>query len=133
MEQPQQDPEVVQKREYRNTIGSIVTGGIFRAALILVAALFLYDYFKWVDYAFWWSATAISLYAFVFHPMQIQYRLYKEETETVVTNSLCAKCKHFEPTGVLCSILDEHVTEDYLPCEGQSWEPKSFEMDEDAD
>ncbi len=121
------------RREYRNTIGSIVAGGIFRAAFIVLLALLLYDYFKWVDYVLWWSVTAVSLYAFVLHPIQIQYRLFQEETREVSTATLCAKCKHFEPTGVMCSILDEHVTEDYIPCGGDRWEPKSFDIDDDED
>ena len=126
----EQDYDIVRrqpKKDYKNTIGSIITWGIIRAAIVILASLFLYEQFKWIDYTLWWLVTAASIYGFVFHPMTIQYRMYKEETQRVVSNSLCAKCKHFEKTGVLCSVLDEHVTEDYVPCEGELWEPISFE------
>jgi hypothetical protein len=112
------------RNPYRNTIGSIVSWAIFRTALVMFIAMFVYEYVHRIDYVVWWSITLISLYAFVVHPIQIQYELYKKETKTVVTGTLCASCRHFEPTGVLCSILDEHVTENYVPCEGLSWEPK---------
>jgi len=111
-------------RQYRHTIGSIVAWAIFRLALVMIGALLLYEYVRWIDYSLWWAVTAISLYAFVGHPIQIQYRIYKEETRRVVTETLCASCRFFEVTGVLCSKLDEHVSEDSIPCEGELWEPK---------
>jgi len=123
-------PPAAPKKEYRNTIGSIVAWAIFRTALVMVAAMALYEYARWIDYNLWWGLTIISLYAVVIHPLQIQYRLYKEETEKVMTGTLCASCKYFERTGVMCTKLDEHVTEEYIPCEGQMWEPQS-PMDDD--
>ena len=118
------------KREYTNTIGSIITWALIRAAGVIVVTMVLYEHMKWLNYSLWWMVTIASSYGFVIHPMTIQYRVYKEETRNVVTNTLCAKCKHFEPTGVLCSVLDEHVTEEYIPCEGELWEPISFEDEE---
>lgn len=43
---------------------------------------------------------------------------------------LCSTCRYFESIGVMCSKLDEYVTEDVVPCEGELWEPKGFD-DED--
>lgn len=113
------------KPVYRNTVGSIVTWALLRAALVIVAALLLYEYVRWIDYSLWWGVTAVSLYAFVVHPIQVQYRLYREETQKVISGTLCASCRHFEETGVLCAKLDEHVSEEYIPCEGELWEPRS--------
>jgi membrane protein YdbS with pleckstrin-like domain len=110
--------------QYRNTIGSIVSWAIFRAAGVIIAAYIISEYVRWLDYSTWWVLTLVVLYAVVLHPMQIQYRIYKEETARVMDGTLCSTCRHFEPTGVLCSKLDEHVTEDSIPCEGQLWEPK---------
>ena len=118
---------------YRNTVGSIVTWAIFRTALVLAGALLLYEYVRWIDYSMWWMITAISFYAFVVHPITIQYRLYKEETSRVLTGTLCSSCKYFEETGVLCSKLDEHVTEEYIPCNGELWEPRSSIRNDDDD
>ncbi len=116
-----------QTHAYRNTIGSIVSWAILRTAILIVLSLLAYEYVGWVDYGLWWSVTAIAFYAVVLHPMQIQYRLFKEETRRVMDGTLCSTCKYFEETGVLCSRLDEHVTEDVIPCEGELWEPKSVE------
>ena len=111
---------------YRNTIGSIVSWALFRMALVIFVALVVYEYVYRIDYVVWWTLTLLSLYA-------IQYQLYKQETQNVINGTLCSSCRHFEPTGVLCSILDEHVTENDVPCEGLRWEPKSIEdkMSED--
>jgi hypothetical protein len=119
---------------YRNTLGSIVLWTILRTAGVIAGAWILFDLMTInnAGYALWWAITGLSLYAVVFHPTQIQYLHYREETKNVMTGTLCASCKHFEPTGVLCSRLDEHVSEDYLPCEGQLWEPTGvFPGDDD--
>ena len=118
---------------YRNTIGSIVSWAIFRTAIVIVVSLLLYEYVHWVDYTLWWGVTAISIYAVVLHPMQIQYRIYKEETSRVVRGTLCSSCRYFEETGVLCSKLDEHVSEEYVPCGGELWEPRGALPGDDDD
>jgi membrane protein YdbS with pleckstrin-like domain len=109
---------------YTNTIGSIVSWAIFRAAGVIVAAYIVSEYVSWLDYSTWWLLTLVMFYAVVLHPMQIQYRIYREETAKVMDGTLCSTCRHFEPTGVLCAKLDEHVSEDNIPCEGELWEPK---------
>jgi hypothetical protein len=110
---------------YRNTLGSIVLWTLLRTAAVIISAWLTYDLFNVgnMGYALWWTVTALALYAVVFHPTQIQYLHYREETRRVSTDTLCASCKYFEPTGVMCSKLDEHVSELYLPCGGESWEP----------
>jgi hypothetical protein len=127
MESPGEEQPAQPRKEYSNTVGSIVGWAIFRAAVFIAVSLFLFDYLRWSNYGLWWMLTFALLYPIVFHPAQVQYRLYKEETRNVVSGTLCSSCKYFEPTGVLCSKLDEHVTEDYIPCEGEQWEPKSFD------
>lgn len=117
------------KREYQNTIGSIIGWAILRAGAYIAVSLFLFDYLRWSNYGLWWMLTFALFYPIVLHPAQVQYRLYKEETKNVLTGTLCSSCTYFEPTGVMCSKLDEHVTEDYIPCDGESWEPRSFEDD----
>ncbi|PLX32633.1 MAG: hypothetical protein C0600_01905 [Ignavibacteria bacterium] len=112
------------EERYRNTIGSIVSWGIFRAAIVMLLSWVVGDLVGWLDYGTWWMLTVLIFYAAVLHPMQVQYRLYKEETAQVMEGTLCSSCRYFEPTGVLCSKLDEHVSEDDIPCEGELWEPK---------
>ncbi len=120
---------------YRNTMGSIVLWTLLRLGAVIVGAWILYDVMAVnnTSYALWWAVTGLALYAVVFHPTQIQYLHYREETRTVVSGTLCSSCKYFESTGVLCSKLDEHVTEDYLPCEGQLWEPRGAWPGDDED
>lgn len=112
------------KRTYRYTVGSIVTWAIFRAAAVIGIMMLVSEYVRWLDYGTWWGATLLLLYAVVLHPMQIQYRIYKDETKNVMEGTLCSTCRYFEPTGVMCSKLDEHVSEDHIPCNGELWEPK---------
>lgn len=112
------------KRTYRYTVGSIVTWAIFRAAAVIGIMLLVSEYVRWLDYGTWWGATLLLFYAVVLHPMQIQYRIYKDETKNVMEGTLCSTCRYFEPTGVMCSKLDEHVSEDHIPCDGELWEPK---------
>ena len=118
-----------EKKEYRNTIGSIVSWAIFRALLVILVSLLVYDYIRWLDYGLWWTVTAVALFAIVIHPMQVQYRLFREETRRVMDGTLCSSCSYFEETGVMCSKLDEHVTEDSVPCAGELWEPRQFDDD----
>jgi hypothetical protein len=119
------------KRMYRNTLGSIVSWAIFRAAAVIFGAWLLNEYAPWLDYGVWWGVTLISIYAIVIHPITIQYHLYKQDTSNVVSGTLCSTCRHFEKGSVLCLKLDEHVSEDDIPCEGELWEPKGFDDDGD--
>lgn len=116
----------------RHTLGSILTWAIIRAAAVILVALLLYEYINyWIRYDLWWMITIAAVLAFVIYPAQIQYRIYKEETREIITNTLCASCRHFDAGAVMCLKHDEHVTESYLPCEGIDWEPFSAEERED--
>ncbi len=108
---------------YRYTMGNIITWGILRLIVVMLGAMFILEVIPSIHYGIWWSLTAISLYAFVVHPAQVQYQLYRDDTRVVRTESLCASCRHFDPGGVLCSKLDEHVTETVIPCNAELWEP----------
>jgi hypothetical protein len=124
---PQREPR------YRNTIGSIVSWAIIRAAIVIAIAWALYEFMSWKDYGIWWMVTAMAMYAIVVHPITVQYRLYREETRAVIDGTLCSSCRYFEETGVLCTKLDRHVSADVIPCEGELWEPRSRGPAEDWD
>lgn len=111
----------------RHTLGSIITWALVRTVVVIFLALWLHDYVRWLQYEVWWGIVVATIVAAVIYPAQIQYRIYREETHEVVTNTLCSSCRHFEPTAVMCSRYDEHVTEGYLPCDGMDWEPLSVE------
>lgn len=67
----------------------------------------------------------MSIYGIVLHPAYIQYRFFLEENKEILNNTLCATCAHFDETAVICLKYDKHPTVNYLPCEGNEWEPKN--------
>lgn len=105
-------------------MGSIIFWGIIRLALTIAGIWILYYY---MDYSLWWAFGIVALYGIVLHPAIIQYRLFEEENKEVIDFTLCSTCKHFDKSAVLCLKLDEHPTKKYLPCDGEAWEPKSYE------
>jgi hypothetical protein len=106
------------------TTGSIVWGVILRASIIIFLSFFLLEWF--VSYKMWWVAL-FAVWLGAAYPAYRQYQVFKKRVQEVEDETLCGKCKHFDPTSQLCRIYDEHVTATYIPCEGLSWEPKNFE------
>lgn len=102
-------------------MGEIVYKTILRFGLILIALWFGKDLF---GDKFFWIISLLSIYFFVFHPAYIAYKTFIEENKSVITNSLCSTCKHFDESAVLCTKYDKHPTENFIPCEGSAWEPK---------
>lgn len=68
--------------------------------------------------------TIFGIYGIVIYPAIVKYRHFQENNKPIITSTLCSTCRYFEKTAVLCTRLDEHPTEQYLPCEGLGWEPK---------
>lgn len=108
------------------TTGSIIFGAIIRSALIILPTFFVVEYFELRG--FWW-VTAFFVWLFAAYPAYRQYSKYNERMALFEEETLCGKCKHFEASGQLCRILDEHVTRNNVPCEGLSWEPKHFDTE----
>ena len=115
---------------YPHTLGSIIFWALIRGALLMVVSLWLHDYARWIDYGVWWMVTVGAIGVVVGYPAQLQYRAYVERSKRVISGTLCSTCKHFEPGAVMCSILDEHVSENVIPCEGLQWEPMPAEGSE---
>lgn len=108
------------------TTGSIIFGALVRTAIVVLAAFFAVEYFDMRGY--WWI-TAFFVWLFAAYPAYRQYSRFNSDIDTFQEDTLCGKCKHFEPSGQLCRILDEHVTRNHIPCEGLSWEPKNFDVE----
>lgn len=104
------------------TFGTIVYWGIVRLAITITILWVLFFY---IDYGTWWMIGIVSIYIIVIHPIIIQYNLYREQNKKIIESTLCSSCAYFDETAVLCTKLDEHPRENYLPCEGEYWEPKS--------
>lgn len=107
-------------------VGSIVWGVILRSTIIVALSFLFIQYFRGNSY--WWIVLFIFWFAAIY-PGWKQYQNYNVKIKDIEENTLCGKCKYFEPTGQFCKIYDEHVTKDYIPCDGLDWEPKSFEDD----
>jgi len=102
-------------------MGGIIYWAIIRIAILLPLLWISTDY---IEYKYWWMMVSISIYGIIIHPAVVQYKLFKEENEEIITNTLCSSCKHFDKTAVLCMKYDKHPTEEIIPCEGADWEPK---------
>lgn len=101
-------------------MGRIIFWGLIRIAFLIPVLWVATD---WLDYKFWWIVAAMSVYGVIFHPAIIQYKIFHEENKNVLEDTICAQCKHFDKSAVLCIKYDEHPTENYVPCDGVDWEP----------
>jgi glucan phosphoethanolaminetransferase (alkaline phosphatase superfamily) len=111
------------------TFGSIVWGVLLRSFIVISAILLILDYLHY-DVNVW--VIIFALWLLVAYPAYKQYTKFNQRMKKFKEETLCGSCKYFNRDAQLCSIYDEHVSEDYIPCEGESWEPRIFE-DEDDD
>ncbi|HYF02251.1 MAG TPA: hypothetical protein VEC36_02660 [Patescibacteria group bacterium] len=117
-------PHVPLPEDPRNpkvTTGSVIFGAIIRTALIITIAFFIKERF---DVEHIWILTMFAIWGIGIFPAYKQYQSFHEKVEDLQQTTLCGSCKYFETSGQLCNLLDEHVSEHYLPCEGQGWEPR---------
>lgn len=102
-------------------MGEIIYKTLIRLAITILALWFLKDNF---DEKYFWLISLLAIYFFTFHPTYLAYRKFTEENQAILTDTLCASCKHFDESAVLCIKYDKHPTENFIPCEGSDWEPK---------
>ncbi len=107
-----------------NTTGSILFGAMIRFVFIIIITWMAVEYFGAFDY---WMASILIVVGFVFYPAYRQYVLFNQRIDTLEKSTLCGQCKHFDPTGQLCKLYDEHVTLTHIPCNGEDWEPLTYE------
>ncbi len=103
-------------------MGEIVWYSILRLGLTIILLWLTFDY--WGEKYFALIAF-LSIFFFVIYPAIRAYKIFIEKNKQVVENSLCTTCRHFDPSAVLCMKYDKHPNENFLPCEGNDWEPKS--------
>lgn len=103
------------------TTGSIVWGVILRSSIVIIATLFLAQYYDHNQY--WWYAFFV-IWFFVGFPAYRQYEKFNERIKILEEETLCGKCRHFNEGAQTCQIFDVHVSKNHVPCEGMSWEPK---------
>lgn len=108
-------------------MGGIIFWGIVRTAILIPTLWLLYNV---VEYRYWWWLVILSIYGVIIYPATIQYRLFQEENEELINNSLCSSCRYFDKSAVICLKYDKHPTLKYLPCEGLDWELKDIDYEE---
>jgi len=106
------------------TVGTIVYGTILRISAIIVLTWIINEYYGRTETV--WTISMLLLWGIGVYPAFQSYKKFLKNVSIIKSNTLCGSCKHFNETNQLCSILDEHVSETYVPCEGLSWEPHSY-------
>ncbi len=107
------------------TTGSVVWGVILRSAIIITASFLFVNPLYIRQY--WWIIL-FALWGLVFYPAYRQYQSYNKRIKTLEDETLCGSCKHFDSTGQMCRLYDQHISRNHIPCEGLDWEPKNFEL-----
>jgi hypothetical protein len=103
-------------------LGEIVFWTIVRTA-VTIPGLWILRFH--IDEKLWWMISIAAIYVLIIHPAFVGYRWFEERNKNVINATLCSSCKHFNASAVLCMKYDKHPTENYIPCEGEEWEPKS--------
>jgi len=101
------------------TSGSILWGILLRSAVMIIIIIVLVLAFNKRDLA--WFGVFIFWFGVVY-PAYKQYTAFNKRLSVLEEETLCGKCKHFVKESQLCSILDEHISKDNIPCDGSSWE-----------
>ncbi|HAW08085.1 MAG: hypothetical protein ABFD61_03785 [Chloroherpetonaceae bacterium] len=104
------------------TTGSIVLGAIVRTAIIMVLALALNNVF---DFRTHWVIILLLIWFIVAYPAYKKYQRFSDLEDKFSESIICGSCIHFDKSAQLCTMYDQHVSEDFIPCDGLDWEPKS--------
>lgn len=107
------------------TTGSVVWGVLLRSAILIVASFVILDRFQLREY--WWMLL-FAMWFLVFYPAYRQYQMYNKRIKDLEEDTLCGSCKHFDQSGQLCRLYDQHISRNHIPCEGNDWEPTTFEL-----
>ena len=102
-------------------MGEIVYKTLIKLALSILALWFFKDNF---DQKYFWIISSLVIYFFVIHPAYLAYKNFIEKNKTIINETLCSSCKHFNESAVICMKYDKHPDENFIPCEGNDWEPK---------
>lgn len=104
------------------TTGTVVLGGMIRLSILVITMWWISDYWEFHQF---WPLFSILVVMIVFYPAYREISLFSESVESVAESTMCGSCMHFESSAQICSKYDEHITEQYIPCEGMDWEPHS--------
>lgn len=100
-------------------MGDIIFWALIRTVVLVPTLWYLLSFFKYENWILW---SAFAIYLVVIHPAITQYQKFVRQNREVVSDTLCASCKHFDESAVLCMKHDKHPTKEYIPCDGIHWE-----------
>ena len=108
------------------TTGSIIWGILLRSAIIIAITTFVVMFLEKRE--LWWFSIFIFWFV-VLYPAYKQHYKFHDRIKKLQSDTLCGKCKFFVAESQLCSVLDEHIGLNTVPCEGEGWEasPDLFE------
>jgi hypothetical protein len=104
------------------TVGTIVFRALVKLLILMLVSWFVLETYK---LQYYWFVPLALVYFLVVLPAYNQYQHFHAQSKRDVSDTICSKCKHFDGTGVLCTLYDEHVSKHYIPCDGDSWEAKT--------
>ncbi|HVZ38614.1 MAG TPA: hypothetical protein VHI13_05015 [Candidatus Kapabacteria bacterium] len=122
-----QHGERSQRHGDRHALGPVIWLAMLRLTATIFGSWYIRQYIPSSEYGVWWGITIAAIYGIAIYPAQIQYSHFKRINRRLIEQTLCSSCRYFNPEGLHCMQLDEIVSEDYLPCHGEGWEPKSFD------
>jgi hypothetical protein len=102
-------------------VGETVFWTIIRTAITIVGVWILKSY---IDEQLWYIITIAAVYGIIIHPAVLAFKKFDIKNKNILDSTICASCKHFDPSAILCMKHDKHPTEDYIPCDGLHWEPR---------
>jgi glucan phosphoethanolaminetransferase (alkaline phosphatase superfamily) len=102
-------------------MGEIVFWTLIRISILIPIVWISQNY---LDFKFWGIVSITAIYLVVIHPVIISYKKFEEKNKEVNENSLCATCRHYDKSAVLCMKYDKHPSMNFVPCDGNDWEPK---------
>lgn len=103
------------------TIGSIVLYALLKTTALMLSGWFVVEYYNM--YQYWWMLL-LGIFLLAILPAYQQYEVYREQSTVIEQNSLCATCRYYDDSGILCTMMDEHVSAQHTPCGGAGWEAK---------
>ena len=103
------------------TIGSIVLFALLKTTVLMLGGWFVVEYYNMQQY--WWILL-MSILLLAILPAYQQYEIYREQSKVIEKNSLCATCRYYDDSGIMCTMMDEHVSATHTPCGGAGWEAR---------
>lgn len=106
------------------TSGSAAFGILLRSALVMALAFATIALTERRDLS--WLFLFL-LWGGAVYPGWKQYQAFEQRIKKIEEETICGSCKYFDEPSQLCRPYDEHISKNYIPCEGKDWEAKKYE------